>query len=291
MTPLHWRDAAEAVEWLEERETCGQILRLLARLPLLQVVVLQQLFGLRGGGSVYRSVDRLKSSGLVATIQPPVYRTHSPRLLYLTDLGLATLALDQDAEPQDVVRRLHLGREDLLALVPHLPDLLATYELLGAVAASRPGRPKILAWERPWRRSFPRARGKTLARVTLAAHAILSWAGRIGSYLLLPDRGFLPPRSCRPKLDALFALRRSRDGSLPFLVIATTSRERKAGWERLLQEMWRARREAPLSARVARWSDLGRDLEQLPLTELGEQGHDVVMPIKLRIFRTRRPAS
>src|SRR5947209_10012859 len=125
MTPLHWRDAAEAVEWLEERETCGQILRLLARLPLLQVTVLQQLFGLRGGASVYRSVDRLKSRGLAATIQPPVYRSHSPRLLYLTDLGLSTLALEQYVEPQDFVRCLHLRGKDLLALIPHLPNLLA----------------------------------------------------------------------------------------------------------------------------------------------------------------------
>src|SRR5690348_12742065 len=111
MTPLHWRDAAEAVEWLSDREGCAQILRLLARLPLLQVCVLQQLFGLRSGASVYRSVDRLKSRGLVATVQPPVYQTHSPRLLYLTDFGLATLALDQDAEPQNFVRRLHLRGE------------------------------------------------------------------------------------------------------------------------------------------------------------------------------------
>lgn len=291
MTRLHWRDAAEAVEWLGYRETCAQIVRLLARLPLLQVAVLQQLFGLNGGASVYRSVDRLKSRGLVATIQPPVYRTHSPRLLYLTDLGLAALALDQHAEPQDVVRRLHLGREDLLALVPQLPDQLATYELLGSVSASQPGRPELIAWERPWRRSFQRPRGRTPARVTLAAHAILSWDGQVGSYLLLPDRGILPSRFYRSTLDHLFALRRSRGGSIPFLVIATTSRERKAGWERLLQEVWRARREVPLSARVAWWSVLGRDLEQLPLTELGEQGHDVVMPIELRELRTRGPAS
>lgn len=291
MTPLHWRDASEAVEWLRDRESCAQILRLLARLPLLQVCVLQQLFGLRGGASVYRSVDRLKSRGLVATIQPPVYQRHSPRLLYLTDLGLATVALDQDAEPQDLVRRLHLRCEDLLALVPQLLDLLATYELLGAVAASRPRRPELLAWERPWRRCFPRPRGKTFARATLAAHAILSWEGQVGSYLLLPDRGFLPPRSYRPTLDHLFALRRSRDGSLSFLVVATTSRERKASWERLLQEMWRMRREAPLSARVVRWSDLQRDLGQLPLTELGEQWRDTVVPIQHRTLRIRRPAS
>lgn len=291
MTPLHWREASEAVEWLHDRESCAQILRLLARLPLLQVCVLQQLLGLRGGASVYRSVDRLKSRGLVATVQPPVYQTHSPRLLYLTDLGLATLALDQDAEPQNIVRRLHLGREDLLALVPQLSDLLATYELLGAAAASRPGRPDLLAWERPWRRSFPRPRGKTLARVTLAGHAILSWGGQFGSYLLLPDRGILPPGSYRLTLDHLFALRRSRMGSLPSLVIATTSRERKAGWERLLQETWHVRREAPLPARVVRWSDLGRDLEQLPVTELGERRRHIVIPIQLRTLRPRRPAS
>src|SRR5579859_3245498 len=121
MTPLHWRDASEAVEWLRDRGSCAQTLRLLARLPLLQACVLQQLFGLRGGASVYRTVDRLKSRGLVATIQPPVYQTHSPRLLHLTDLGLATLTLDQDAEPQDLVRRLHLGGDDLLNVVPQLP--------------------------------------------------------------------------------------------------------------------------------------------------------------------------
>src|SRR5206468_540954 len=46
-----------------------------------------------------------------------------------------------------------------------------------------------------------------------------------------------------------------------------------------------------LSARVVRWNDLGRDLGQLPLTELGEQGRDIVMPIQLRTLRARRLAS
>lgn len=285
-----WADAEKAVLWLQGREACAEILRLLARLPLLDLAVLQQLCGLRGGASLYRSVARLQEAGLVGTIRPPVYRDHSPRLHYLTDLGLATLAFDQNVELNYLARRLHLRGPDLLALIPRLPDLLATYELLGALAASRPGRPRLLAWERPWRRSCRRPTAKTPTSVTVPAHAVLAWDREIASYLLLPDRGTVPPCLYRPILDHLLLLRRSRDGCLPALIITTTSRERVAAWGGLLEEVSKARREPPLVARIIRWSSLPADVECLPTAESEGQGASLTRPIQLPPLRPRHAA-
>lgn len=286
-----WRDAVTATKWLAGRETCGEILRLLALLPLVDVAVLQQLFGLRGGASVYRSVSRLTEARLVAAIQPPVYRSHSPRLLYLTDLGLTTLSLIQGVEPAHLARRLRLRGADLLRLVPSLPDLLATYELLGALANSRPGRPRLLAWERPWRRSYLHPMRKTPASVALPAWAALSWDDGAGSYLLLPDRGIVPPRLYRAPLNHLVSLRRFHTGDLPVLIVATTSRERVRAWGALLHEVTRAHREAPLPAHISRWHDLPRDLRCIRLSDRVEQGRGSSHLVRLPPLRGRQSTS
>ncbi len=276
--------------WLQDRPRCNAVLCLLARLPFLDIRVLHQLAGQHGAAAMYCSVARLQTAVLISSIQPSVYAPNSPHLWYLTDLGLATLALDLDCDPLHLAQRFHLRRTDLLKLVPTLRHLLDTYEILGALAASRPGSPTLLAWERPWRRHYPRPAGRSFGVVTVPAYATLSWNGVVGSYLLLPDAGTVPLRLQRAGLASLLMLRRSQDGHLPPLLIATTDRERMGAWKRLLHEVGRAQREVPIVARIVRWGDLSRGLTDLPVqaNELAEA--DLIRSAPLPPFITRRPA-
>jgi len=286
----HWHDAEEAHMWLQERPRCNAVLCLLARLPFLDIRVLHQLAGQHGPAAMYCSVARLRTAGLISSIQPPVYAPNSPRLWYLTDLGVATLALDLACDPRYLAQRFHLRGTDLLKQVPTLRHLLDTYEILGALAASRPGSSTLLAWERPWRRRYPRPAGRSLGVVTVRAYAALSWNGVAGSYLLLPDAGTLPLRLQRATLVHLLLLRSAHDGHLPPLLIATTNRERMRAWERLLDEVGRAQREVPLASRIVRWDDLPRGLTDLPVQANEQTGDDLVRPVRLPPFHSRRPA-
>jgi len=287
----HWHDAEEAQRWLQDRSRCSAVLYLLARLPFLDIRILHQLAGQHGPAAMYCSVARLRKAGLIASIQLPVYAPNSPHLWYLTDLGLTTLALDLACDPLHLAQQFHLRAADLLKLVPSLRHLLDTYELLGALAASRPGSPTLLAWERPWRRRYPRPAGRSLGVVTVPAYAALSWNGVVSSYLLLPDAGAIPLRLQRATLASLLMLRRSQDGHLPPLIIATTDRERMWAWKRLLEEVRRANREAPLASRVVRWDDLPRGLTDLPAGEVEPSKGDLVRPVRLPPFHPRSPAS
>jgi len=291
MERRHWHDAEEAHMWLQDRPRCHAVLYLLARLPFLDIRVLHQLAGQHGPAAMYCSVARLRTAGLISSIQPPVYAPNSPHLWYLTDLGLATLALDLECDPLHLAQRFHLRGTDLLKLVPTLRHLLDTYELLGALAASRPGTPMLLAWERPWRRHYPRPAGRSFGVLTVPAYAALSWNGVAGSYLLLPDVGAIPLRLQQATLGRLLLLRRAQDDHLPPLLIATTDRERMRAWERLLHDLVRAHREAPLASRVARWDDLSGGLTDLPVQahELAEA--DLVRSVPLPPLHPRRPAT
>ncbi len=258
-----WRDAEEAVRWLAGKNSVRSILLLLARLPLLSERVMERLGGLHGGASVYRSLEQIHDRGLVAAIAPALRPGHSPRLYYLTDLGLATVALDQGVEPGHLARRNRLRGSDLIDLLPGLPQLLACHELLAAVAASRPGSPNLLAWERPWRCHFQRPAFRTLTRVELPAYAALSWEGETGAFLLVPDLATFPLRAYRTALDRLLLLRSARSGQFPTLVVATRDRRRATAWRLMLEDSGRARFDAPLPACVATWRDLAEGLGEL----------------------------
>jgi hypothetical protein len=288
----HWRDAEAAVEVLRRRPADRRSLLLLATLPLLSEEVIQRLAGLRGGASVYRGLRRLADDGLIRAVRPPHQPGHGPRLWYLTDLGLAVVALDQGVEPEPLARRNRLRGADLLALLPGLPQLQAGYELLAALAASRPGQPNLLAWERPWRRRYQRPTAKAPVAATLPAYAALAWEGRAGAYLLLPDRGTAPLRLYAPALDHLLVLRGVQAGELPTLVIATTDPGRATAWWALLEEARRARSEAPLAACIATWDDLRQRPETLadPATEPVWPVPALVQQVRLRPRRPRRSA-
>ena len=287
----HWRDAELAAASLEKREGDRRTLLLLARLPFVYAKVIEQLAGLRGGASVYRSLERLEGAGLVATIRPPWRPGQAPRLHYLSDLGLATVAVDQGREPEHLARRNRLQGRDLLALLPGLPQLVVAYELLGALATLRPGRPDLLAWERPWRRRYQRPTAKTPVAVALPAYAAFAWESAAGVYLLLPDLGGTPLRLYRAVLDHLLVLRSVQSLAFPALVVATSDPGRMAAWGELMEEVRRARREAPLAACVTTWDELHSSPEALAaLRRLGPQPRDrLIQQARLQPFGVRHP--
>ncbi len=290
MTQRHWHDAEAAAKALKKRTGDRRTLLLLAHLPLLPEAMLERLAGLRGGASVYRGLGRMADEGLIAAIRPPVQPGHGPRLWYLTDLGLATVARDQRVEPEPLARRNRLRSDHLLALLPGLPQLLATYELLGALAASRPGPPNLLAWERPWRRRYQRPTAKAPVTAALPAYAALAWEEGAGAYLLLPDRGTAPLRLDRPTLDHLLVLRGLNGGELPTLVVATTDAGRAAAWRALLEEVRRARSEAPLAAGVVTWDELRARPEVLAEVATDERAQEeLIRRLRLRRLRPRQP--
>ncbi len=266
---------------------------LITSLPLVNASILAQLIGLRGGASVYRSLERLREAGLVRAIKPALYAEPPCRLYYLTDLGLATVALDHDVEPASLAHCWHLRGVDLLAVAPRLREILAGYELLAGLAQAGPGWPQLLHWERPWHRRYRPPTAKTPVSVTLPAHAVLSWGDQVGSFLLVPDLGTFPLRLYRPTLYRLLGLRPLQDVAFPCLLVATTGKDRAAAWEQLLEEVRWSRWEAGWAALIATWEHLSADLGRLE--EMGAYDRpatrETIRRIGLRPLRPRRPAS
>lgn len=254
-----WRDAERAAARLTQAER--DTLTTLIRVPLATVTLLERLCGLCGGAAVYRRLARLRAAGLVAEIRPLIQPRYSPGLLYVTDLGLATVAVGDQCDPVEIARRFRIRGADLLGRLPGLPTLLASHRLLGALAMAGPGWPRLLSWEQPFRRRFRRPTAKTPLRLELPAHASLAWDDQSADYLLIPDLGTSHLRIYRPMLHQVHALRRAI-GDASRLVIATDSR-RAGAWEALLEDVARSRRDAPLRAWIARWTTLDADLAKL----------------------------
>ena len=290
---LRWQDAKDALAWLRARPADRRTLLLITTLPFVNASIVAQLVGLRGGAAVYRSLERLQRAALVVSIKPALYAEPPCSLYLLSDLGLATIALDQDVEPAFLAHRWRLRGVDLLALAPRLREMLAGYELLAALAQAGPGWPRLLHWERPWCRRYWPPTAKPPVSVTLPAHAVLYWSDRSGSFLLVPDLGIFPLRLYRPTLHRLLGLRQQHDAAFPVLLVATTGRERAAAWEQLLEEVRQARWEAGWHALVATWEQLAADLARLE--EMGALDRtaagEAVGSIDLQRLRPRRSTS
>jgi len=256
---LRWRHAEQTAAQITPAEQ--ETLVTLIRVPLASVMLLEQLGGLWGGAAVYRRLARLRAAGLVAELRPLIQPRYSPALLYVTDLGLATIAVSDRRDPVEVARRFRVRGSDLLGRLPGLPTLLASYRLLGALATAGPGWPNLRNWEQPCRLRFQTPAAKTLTRLELPARASLAWDDRSADYLLIPDLGTCHLRIYRPMLHQVHALRRA-GGEPPRLVIATVPR-RAGAWEALLEDVDRSRRDAPLPAWIACWNTLDADLEKL----------------------------
>jgi hypothetical protein len=273
-------------------ESDRRALLLLARMPLLWEYAIEQLLGLRGDTSVYRCLARLRAMGLINEMRPALRAGRNPGLFHLTDLGVATIALDQVIDPAHLARRGRLRGADLRGRLRRIDHLVGLYQLLGALASARPGRIDLLAWEQPWRRWFRHPMRRSPVAVEVPACAALSWDDDAAEYLLLPDLATFPLRALHRTLGALISLRQSVGTSFPVLVIATTD-DRGTAWIRLLDELARSRRAAPLAARVTTWRELGHGTFTLDdVTGPTRPASMVaVRRLRLRALAPKRPGS
>lgn len=242
-----WRDAQSAAEALTEADR--RTLRLLVWLPLIWEGAIERMLDHRGGASVYRCLARLRERQLIGELRPALRAGRNPGLLHLTDLGIATVALDQDWDPDRLARRARLRGADLLDRVPGLPHVLAAYQVLVALAAARPGPVELLSWSKPWRRTFRRPGSRSALSVRLPAHVVLSHDDELTECFLIPDLATFPLRVHRSMLGRLMSLGRLAGGNLPTLVIATTD-ARRSSWLRLIDGIGRSRGYAPPVSRI-----------------------------------------
>lgn len=270
-----------------------EILEYTARLPLISVALLRRIIGFADAADVYHRLQRLRSLGLVGLVQPRLQLGHNARLLYLTDLGLAVLALFWEVEPAAMVRNLWLGSDDLLARLADLPHLLASYQMLAALAAAENTWPTLLAWWRPCRYRFDRQTARAPIRVRVPASAVLAWKDEGAQYLMVPDLVTYPGYHYRPMLNSLVALRLHNRGGLPALLIATW---RPNYWRWILHETARSQQDRPLFAGVAFWESLDEDVEQFvakchmwPRAELPSWSYRRMTPYKQRRDTQRIP--
>jgi len=229
-----------------------KVLSLLARLPFVPARVLGEVLGGSSPSAIYRRLRLLEERGLARPLRVPRQGTHGGRPLALWQLtpdGQRLLA------PSD---RGRLGRR----LPRQLPRLVATYELLGALAAglSTDGTCIALeALETPWRRVASERSG--LRSVELPAAALLaapSGGTRPTSVLLLPDLGWAPVTLHRRRLASLVALRAAAHEDLfPTLVVGTVPAQGRAEtWRELIERVAAERGEPPLPALVVTWPEV-----------------------------------
>jgi len=289
----NWRDAQYAVTWPRNRPSDYRIILMLVRLPFADAKVLEWLSGVRATTVVYRSLTRLEQAGLISGLSAPTARGSAPQRFYLTDLRLAALALDQDLEVTELARRNHARGSDLLALLPRLPQLASLYDLLGAIAGARDGRPHLVAWERPWHWRYRHPTAKAPVSVTLPAFAALSWGNESRSYLLLPDLGTFPPGVYRTALDRLLQLRRVDSRAVPPLLIATDGAHGLAAWRELLDDIARGRFDVPLAAHALEWTELRAGLQHLERAEgsCRVSADHLIRPKTIQPLRVRQSTS
>lgn len=283
-TRSRWPDAVAAA--LALTATKRALLLLLARLPLSSAETLLRLHPEVAVWTVRRSLNELGEAGLIAAVHAPTASRRSARLWHLTDLGLAAIASDQGADPENLARSNGLGRSYLLTDLRHLPAILALHRLLGALATGGPGVPRLREWQRPWRGTYPRPYAGAQGEVRLPARASFAWgagdAARCGDFLLIADRATAPLRDAwREPLTGLFpynaAVRRA--GRIqPTLLIATTG-DRAPTWRALLADLRAERREVPLLARVVTWDALDAEVGDVVSTlQLDRESEEPIWP-------------
>lgn len=284
-----WRDATSAAEALTDADR--RILQPLVRLPLIWEGAIERLLDLRGGASVYRCLARLREMGLVDEIRPALRAGRNPGLLYLTDLGIATVAVDRHLDSEHLARRARLRGTDLLARVPGVPHLLAAYQLLVALASARPGHARLVSWEQPWRRTVRRPGRAWQVSVRIPAHVVLSWAVGIIECFLIPDLATFSLRVYRSSLRRLLTLRRGFDGPLPTLVVATTDARRSA-WNRLLEDIEAPSGSSSIDARVVTWRELRDDTTALRdvAVSAGSSVSSCARNLRLRAGEAKHPS-
>jgi len=247
-----------------ERLTCAdwETLGHLVRLPLLPAGVLGELLGTARPSSASRRLRRLRARSLVQAVTIPARGGQGGRplaLWQLTPPGWELVAPGHATEPS-------ARRRPTNGPPRHLPRMVATYELLGALvtgARADWGRVYLLAWEAPWRR-YSLWPGSGVRGLELPAAAILAGSDGEGNcvhprsrLLLLPDLGWSPVAHHRRTLRHLVALRSAWDDVFPTLVVGTTEAPgRAAAWRELIACVAAQEGEVPLAAHVTSWADV-----------------------------------
>lgn len=237
-----------------------QLLEVVARLPLVPIRQLLP-FSVTSERSTYASVARLVERGLVSSFTGPAEGAgRRPKLLLLTNVGLAVLACWMELDPVGLARGWNLERTGLRPLIGELPGLLRSYALLALLAETGPCRARLCAWARPWRWRAPFLPGGGIRGLQLPAFAELAWRNRSSErpphrYVLIADGGGLSPLALRPQLARLARLQQTTELAVPTLAIATTSERRVEAWQSVLARVGSSRQARPLRAEVATWDN------------------------------------
>lgn len=93
----------------------------------------------------------------------------------------------------------------------------------------------------------------------LPAHAVLSRGGRAAQLVLVPDLATYPLHVYRPALGRLLGLRGIDSGCTTSTLVVSTTEARRDAWLRLLDDLARSRRDAPLLAYISTWRQLDGD--------------------------------
>ncbi|HEY8691556.1 MAG TPA: replication-relaxation family protein, partial [Chloroflexota bacterium] len=197
---------------------------------------------------------------------------------------------DQDVEFSAIARRLAITKAHLAALVAELPYLTSMYSLVADIALAGPGRPELLAWEYPWRRSYWSRRAKVPRSVRLPAYVSLGWDNCSAAFLLVYDSGNMPLKAHRSMLVGLAGWR-AAGGDLPTTVVHTTSVERAHTWKAVMDEIGRQHGGEPLPYVPFVPEALDDDL-RLAIFQRGlERGHPAAPNSRIDHLRLRRPWS
>jgi hypothetical protein len=100
---FRWEDVERLVAEHAECEGDRRMLDLLTSLPFASAAVLAPFIGSRT--TTYRILLHLYRFGLTDWIRPPSRPGHSPRLWYLTDLGVALVARYAGCAPRELAQR------------------------------------------------------------------------------------------------------------------------------------------------------------------------------------------
>jgi Replication-relaxation len=250
-----WADAERVASLLDHRD--WRTLRLVGQLPLVPTAPLADLLGSRSLATAHRALRDLREAGLAASAPVISGRGRPRELWHLTDLGVGVLAIDQGAAPDDLARDRGLGGGVLRRLLLGWPQLVASYELLAAVARSRPGEVEVVTWERPWIRTVAAARGDQVTYVKLPTHAVVAWTQEQLSLeaVLVADLGEVPIRVQGRSLARLVSSSRPENGEHPFVLVAAPAGRRSRAWQRFAEQIHRGRGFTSW-LKIVSWSDV-----------------------------------
>ena len=146
-------------------EACeGEIVRRLAAMPFLDRLEMVAVSG-RSRGAVYEAVDKLESSGLVASVPHAAQLIPSTRRYCLTAAGLHRLARDEGMTVDEVLARCPVSEKARRVLMERLDSAAVVYRV--ATAVSNAAYPMRFRWYRamPMDAAMTLPDGRTVAVV------------------------------------------------------------------------------------------------------------------------------